>query len=53
MITVKRYFDGNATSALILLLLFGLAAGHFSNILPGTQDNMFKKKKTFPLQSGA
>lgn len=40
MITVKRYFDRSATSTLIGLLLFGLAAGHFSNILSGTQDTM-------------
>lgn len=46
MIAVKRYFDRSATSTLIWLLLFGLAAGHFSNILSDTQGNMFKKKKT-------
>lgn len=45
MIAVKRYFDRSATSTLIWLLLFGLAAGHFSNILSDTQGNMFKKKK--------
>lgn len=45
MITVKRYFDRSATSTLIWLLLFGLAAGHFSNILSDTQGNMFKKKQ--------
>lgn len=55
MITVKRYFDRSTTSTLIWLLLFGLAAGHFSNILSDTQGNMFKKtnKKNTLLQSGA
>lgn len=43
MITVKRYFDRCATSPLIGLLLFGLAAGHFSNILSDTQDTVVKK----------
>lgn len=44
MITVKRYFDRSATSTLIWLLLFSLAAGHFSNILSDTQGNMLKKE---------
>lgn len=56
MITVKRYFDRSATSTLIWLLLFSLAAGHFSNILSDTQGNMLKKKnkkKNTLLQSAA
>lgn len=54
MITVKRYFDRSATSTLIRLLLFGLAVGHFSNILSDTQVSIFKKeKKNTLLQSGA
>lgn len=48
MITVKRYFDRSATSTLIWLLLFSLAAGHFSNILSDTQGNMLKKTQKNP-----
>lgn len=56
MITMKRYFDHSAMSTLIGLLLFGLAARHFSNILSDTQGTMFKKsekKKNMFSQSGA
>lgn len=42
MITMKRYFDGGVTRTLIRLLLLGFASGHFSHILPDTQNHIKK-----------
>lgn len=49
MITMKRYFDRGVTRTLIRLLLLGLALGHFSHILPDTQNHI----KNMSPQSGA